>query len=588
MKKPVLQLSVIAAALLTSGCVSTQLTSSVNERYTKAREGADASLAKALPPTTKQSIEKSEEVDAPWIVGASVPLARDATLPPVFNKGVRTAVMFDTQWISLSTAAERIMLATGLVVTVAPDVYLDSSALQRKSVKDNGAGATQAAAPQGLATVALSTPAVANPVPLPLPGMSPVVPVASSGAGKGTHPAESPNGFDMPNMNAPLSQILDIISAKLGIKWRYDYPTNSLRFYRLVTKTWNTPFRSTKASYKAAMQGDIAQSNNQNAITARNNANSPIDSDMKDLVELDTMRDSLDVVMTRSGTAFANPVTGQITLTDTAESVDLADSIMTDAIRQVSRVVTLHLQTIKVTYNRSGEAAVDVQAAVARALSNLPDFTASFMSAAPLATTNSGQLGLHIYSGPASGSSAIVKALEEIGTVETSNEIPLSTRNRKPVYYNVRQTFSYVASTTPAAAVTGGTGGTPGITTAQDQVGLKLFMVPEITSRDIVNLSMSLDQSTLKSLETFSSGTGTNMQSVQLPDKDGEGSMQEVMLRNGRTTILTGFDTKSNQYDKRTLGSHMPVVAGGSLSSSETRSTTIVLVTADISDDMAN
>lgn len=588
MKKPVLQLSAIAAAVLTSGCVSTQLTSSVSERYTKAREVADASLAKTVVPTEKAIIEKSEEVDAPWIVGASVPLARSATLPPVFHKGVQTTVMFDTQWVSLSTAAERIMLATGLVVTIAPDVYLDGSALQRKSVKDSGAGAAPAAAPQGLATVALAAPLVANPVPLPLPGTSPSAPVASGGAGKGVRPAESPSGFDMPNMNAPLSQILDIISAKLGIKWRYDSATNSLRFYRLVTKTWNTPFRSTRASYKAAMQGDIAQSNNQNAITARTNANSPIDSDLKDLVELDTMKDSLDVVMTRAGTAFANPVTGQITLTDTAESVDLADSIMSDAIRQVSRVVTLHVQTIKVTYNRSGEAAVDAQAAVARALGNLPDFRATIMSAAPLATTNSGQLGLHIYSGPASGSSAIVKALEAVGTVETSNEIPLSTRNRKPVYYNVRQTFSYVASTTPAAAVTGGTGGTPGITTAQDQVGLKLFMVPEITSRDIVNLSISLDQSTLKSLETFTSGNGSNVQSVQLPDKDGEGSMQEVMLRNGRTMVLTGFDTKSNQYDKRTLGSHIPVVAGGSLTSSESRSTTIVLVTADIADDMAN
>ena len=97
-------------------------------------------------------------------------------------------------------------------------------------------------------------------------------------------------------------------------------------------------------------------------------------------------------------------------------------------------------------------------------------------------------------------------------------------------------------------------------------------------------LNISLDQSTLKSLETFSSGTGANMQSVQLPNVDGEGSSQYVPIRNGQTVVLTGFDTKSNQYDKRTLGNKIPLLAGGSLRASETRSTTIVLVTAEVVD----
>jgi type II secretory pathway component GspD/PulD (secretin) len=109
-------------------------------------------------------------------------------------------------------------------------------------------------------------------------------------------------------------------------------------------------------------------------------------------------------------------------------------------------------------------------------------------------------------------------------------------------------------------------------------------MLPEVTSKDTVMLNMSLDKSTLESLETFSSGTGSNMQSVQLPNIDGEGSTQQVPIRNGQTIVLTGFDTKSNQYDKRTLGNNIPVLAGGSLRSSKTRSTTIVLVTAEVID----
>jgi type IVB pilus formation R64 PilN family outer membrane protein len=408
--------------------------------------------------------------------------------------------------------------------------------------------------------------------------------VASTGAGRDQRPAESANGFDMPRMDAPLSQILDIIATKLAIKWKYDESTNSIRFYRLVTKTWETPFRAAKASYKSRLEGETSASSNANALTSRSQNSSPVEDEMRDLVELTAMRDNVDSIMTRSGSVFANQATGSITLTDTTEVVEAADTIIKNGVRSLSRMVQLRVQTVKVTSKNSGEAGVDVSAAVSRALKNVPDFTVSLGSAANLASTNAGTLGLQVFSGAAAGSSAIVKALQEVGDVETSTEIPLATRNRRGVYYNVRKTFSYVASTTPAAATTGGTGGTPGITTAQDSVGLKLFMYPEVTAKDTVMLNMSLDQSTLQSLETFSSGAGANLQSVQLPNIDGEGSSQQVPIRNGQTIVLTGFDTKSNQYDKRTLGSKIPVLAGGSLRASETRSTTIVLVTAEVAD----
>lgn len=352
----------------------------------------------------------------------------------------------------------------------------------------------------------------------------------------------------------------------------------------MVTKTWETPFRASKSSYKSSLEGETALSSNANAIQNRGSNESPVGEQMRDLVELTAMKENVEAVMTRSGSVFANPATGAITLTDTTESVEAADHIIKSGVRAVTRMVKLRVQTIKVTTRDTGEAGVDVSAAVSRALTNLPDFTVSLGSAANLASTNAGSLGLEVFSGSAAGSRAIVKALKEVGDVETSTEIPLATRNRRGIYYNVRKTFSYVASTTPAAATTGGTGGTPGITTAQESVGMKLFLYPEVTAKDTVMLNMTLDQSTLQTLDPFTSGSGQNTQTVQLPNIEGEGSSQQVPIRNGQTIVLTGFDTRSNQYDKRTLGNNIPILAGGSLRASATRSTTIVLVTAEVAD----
>lgn len=589
MKKHSFRLTMIVASLLTTGCVSTQLSTQTRGNIDVARTTAAQNFQKAMPPSvSKVAYEKAQEVDAPWIVGKSVPLARSVTMPAALQKDTQTSMIFKNNWVSLSSAAERIMLATNMVVTIAPDVYLDSAALQRKSMKEGAAGAGGQAGQPAFATMPVGMPVGASPMPLPLPGsygnMPPPVPVASSNGGNDQRPAESANGFDMPRMNAPLSQILDIIATKLSIKWKYDEATNSIRFYRLVTKTWETPFRASKSSYKTTLQGETSQSSNTAVLSAKSQNTPPAEDELRDMVELTAMKDNVDSVMTRSGSIFANPATGTITLTDTTEVVEAADTIIRNGVRSLSRLVRLRLQTIKVTSNNSGEAGLDVSAAVSRALKNLPDFTVSLGSPANLVSSNTGSLGLQVFSGSAAGSSAIVRALKEIGDVETSTEIPIATRNRRSVYYNVRDTFSYVASTTPAAATTGGTGGTPGITTAQDSVGLKLFMLPEVTAKDTVMLNMSLDQSTLKSLETFSSGSGANLQSVQLPNIAGEGSSQYVPIRNGQTVVLTGFDTKSNQYDKRTLGNNIPLLAGGSLRASETRSTTIVLVTAEVVD----
>lgn len=595
MKNTSFRLSVLATAVLMTGCVSQKLTDDTQTSIRTAKASAARGIEKAMPPSvSKKSYEKSQDVDAPWIVGKSVPLARSVTLPAALQKDVKTIVMFDKPWVSLSEASERIMLATKMIVTIAPDVYLESNALQRKAMQTT-ASSTSSQAGQGavqpsFAAMPAGMPTSPNPMPLPLPGayggtasaMAPAISLSSPG--NGNRPPESANGFDMPRMNAPLAQILDIIATKLSIKWKYEESSNSIRFYRMVTKTWETPFRASKSSYKSSLEGETSQSSNANAIQNRGSTEAPVDEQHRDLVELTAMKDNVDAVMTRSGSIFANPATGAITLTDTTESVEEADRIIRSGIRAVSRLVKLRVQTIKVTTRNAGEVGVDVSAAISRALANVPDFTVSLGSAANLASTNAGTIGLEVFSGSAAGSSAIVKALKEVGDVETSTEIPLATRNRRGIYYNVRKTFSYVASTTPAAATTGGTGGTPGITTAQESVGMKLFLYPEVTNKDTVMLNLSLDQSTLQSLDPFTSGSGPNTQTVQLPNIEGEGSSQQVPIRNGQTIVLTGFDTKSNQYDKRTLGNNIPILAGGSLRASETRSTTIVLVTAEVAD----
>lgn len=247
-------------------------------------------------------------------------------------------------------------------------------------------------------------------------------------------------------------------------------------------------------------------------------------------------------------------------------------------------MVLLRVQTVQITTTDTGESGVDWNALLTKALAHIPAFSLSAVSPASLVSSNAGTLGLNIMSGAGSGTQAIIRALAEIGRVQTSTELPLSTRNRHAISYNVRNTFSYVSNTTPGVASISGGGSTPGIQTAQDSTGLKLVLFPNATNKDSVMLTLSLDQSVLQSLQTFVSGSGSSAQSVQLPNVNGEGSTQEVPIKNGQTLILTGFDRVNSQYDRRTMGDGAPLALGGSLTQSRTRTTTIVLVSAVIRD----
>lgn len=581
----------LAAATLT-GCISPQLTQSVLDEHRNASAHVEASRAAINREFERNRtlIEQSQEVGRPYLVGRSVPLARDVALPRPLQKGVKIATLFPDGRVSIAQAAQRITLVTGIPVTITPDVYLPTSALMPRASAAgvaSPAGAAPVSAPS--ASVSVGSVAAAGPLPTslpasglstPLPGMPTAVAQTSPGV---TVQPDSALDLDFPRMEAPLAQVLDNIANRLGIRWKYDDTANSIKFYRLVTKTWNVPVSPASNSYSTAFNGTSYQSTNSNTLSAQNTT-SPVRSEASGLNELTSIKEAAESVLTRAGTINASQASGLITITDTPDAIERADAIISEQIAILSRMVLLRVQTVQITTNDDGESGVDWNALLTKALNHFPAFSLSATSPASLVSTNAGTLGLNIVSGGANGTQAIIKALREIGRVQTSTELPLSTRNRHAISYNVRNTFAYVSNSVPATSSVSGTVSTPALQTAQDSVGLKLVLFPNATNKDSVMLTLAIDQSVLQNIQTFTSGSGASQQSVQLPNINGEGSIQEVPIRNGQTLILTGFDRIGSQYDRRSMGDGMPLLAGGSQRQSLNRTTTIVLVSAVIRD----
>ena len=295
-----LKLAAVAAAAATlAGCLSPELTQRTLGEYQNAANKADtkrAEINRAID-ANRAYVEQAQEVNRPYLVGKSVPLARDVRLPRALQRGFKTAVLFPTGRVSLAEAAQRIGLVTGITVSITPDVYLSALSLMPKSgTMDTGAAKVGALGSQPIPPVPLPSPtglpptvgSGLPPAPLPLPTLS---------GGAGIVQPDSPTDLDFPRMEAPLAQILDNIASRRQIQWKYDDQANAIKFYRLVTKSWNLPVSPATNSYSTALSGPTYQSNNSNALTTQQAANA-VRSEASGLNELTSIKEAADSVLT--------------------------------------------------------------------------------------------------------------------------------------------------------------------------------------------------------------------------------------------------------------------------------------------------
>ncbi|ACD21529.1 hypothetical protein [Paraburkholderia phytofirmans] len=576
----------LAAASLT-GCIDPQLSKGIPKA---ANEQTDA--AKQLSDRVVQQIDNAREVrrrnafvDHPYLAGKSVALSPTANLPLALRKDVKTALMFPGKRVKLAVAAEQINLATGINVVISPDVYLPQAALLPRAQKLDDAGSSGAAAPGAIPSAAPVGGGRIAAGPLP-----PLDSAVGSGGGlvsasyTATPSLDTPDDVDIQRDEMPLSQSLDLISSRLGVNWSYDSKKGVIRIYRMQTKTWALPVKPGSMSYNTQFDTSTAQSNNPNALNGVNEKNAN-KSEATNVNEMTAMLNDIQTVMTRSGSVSGNVADGTITLTDTKDAVDRAEGIINFHRALLNKLVSYHIRVVQITRSNAGQLGVDWQALLTKALNNVPGFIISSTSPLTLTTAAAGSLTTKITSGQFSGTQAVVNAIAQLGYTVSTDDIPMQVQNRHSGYYDNVNQFSYVSQTTPAASTVGGTGGTPGITTSMDSVGLKFLIYGTVTDDNNISISVSMDNSALNGpIQTFTSGQGANQQSVQEVDKNKYGASTDGIVRNGGIIVLAAHDRTQLQSQRSALGYKIPMLAGGSVNDSDSRTTTLFVISASIRD----
>jgi len=564
--------SLLATAVLLASCSSVQRIDEAAGRATL--QGQEASSYAAVL-RNQQAEPKRDTVvfsDKPWV----------STQPLVARRGLPTAsdcelVYRPSGSVGLTEIAGYITSQCGMPVLISPDALAPS-------VYSGGAGMA----------------AMAGGSPDSLAGLLPVGVISGAGATAGatTAPPAASRPLDATTLasigkvsglaySGRLSGLLDEVTARLGLAWRYSPAERAVRISYYDTRVFDvyafgddqvieSTVRSgmnTSAGVGSGTSGGTGGSSN-SGVSGESGSSQSTTVRLKSSILADIQNNVNAMLSTApAGRSFLSTSTGTLTVTDRPEVLDRVQAYLDSTNRSISQQVLFNVKVFEVTLNDSDQLGVN-WAAVYKSLSN--KWNLSLANVVPGISTSaiSGSVGIvNTSSSALAGSNVIIQALAEQGRVSNVRSPSVTTLNLQPAPLQIGNVKGYVAasSTTNTASVGSSTALTPGTITS----GFNVTLLPRVMDRDELMLMISINMSSKPTFQTFTS----NSSSIQVPDYDAKSLSPKVKLKSGQTLILSGFDESSEDTNKVGVGEPGFFGLGGGRTRTSTHSVLVVLIT---------
>ncbi|MCM0035243.1 MAG: hypothetical protein NBV66_05595 [Burkholderiaceae bacterium] len=472
---------------------------------------------------------QAQNVAKPWLMGRAVPLGREVTLPPALRSTIDTTLMYRQGKVDLSMIAERITQATSIPVRIKPEALLPSDhflpRLSTATAQNSGAPAATAQFPMG---------------PRPLP------------------------------------EVLDILTRRLGVLWRYH--DRALEFYRTETRVFDVR-ALTLSSHADARLGRTANSKTGGFDNA--SRTSLVATDQHVLLAI---KQRLEPFLTRAAIIAAQPgASTSIVVTDTPEVLGEISRYLEKENRILTRRVRLIFEEITLVTHQDAEFGLDWNT-----LWEQGKIAASLSSTLAGATIAGATAKLGVMPSAAIRSQAVLRALSKYGTVSRHVTIPVLTLNRRPVTHAVRTTFSYIdqvkSTQGPEMSLSSVRGGVGSVSVSQKEetVGAFLTLVPDAQENGQVLLSVAYDNTVAQPLKSVVVGDPGSQLQIQQITIDGHGTVQQIALQTGQPMLISGFDSTQDESEQSRLSPETPMLLGGANRAKQSRTATLIMVTAQV------
>ena len=370
----------------------------------------------------------------------------------------------------------------------------------------------------------------------------------------------------------PLSGLLDEVSNRFGIWWKYE--NKQVYFYKFITKTFVLYSLPTKPTLSVNVGGSSTEgSAGSSSTTLSNTASidlwSNIEASIKSMISSDAQ-----LTMDQSN--------GTITLTGTPTDIRKVAKFVNEQNARLSRQVAISVKVLQVNISDSDQYGLNLSAVFGGndRIQNL-----GIVSPGGLGAEVTENLTMTILSGRWTLDGAI-QALSEQGTTNLITSGTVTTLNNKPAPIQVVKTQNYISEITKTNSGSDGSYYDLSTETEEIETGFTLDVLPRILEHGRLMLMFNLTLSDLIELERVDLGGGsstggegdTSGQYIQNPIIETRGFTQEVALKSGETLILSGYERVENTANKTGVGSADNSLLGGTATAEKTRSILVIML----------
>lgn len=538
MKRKLIALLVPA---LFAGCASTAKVEDGVQKTDALATKALESLRAGTPTEEKITDTGVRRVDKNWIPMAMVSEG-DYRASAVVNRQVAVNRRIDT----LTDAASYITSLTGVPISVAAGIRNTLTSLAGQ------------AAPS-----ATSMPSTG------MPGLPPAPQMAGGTSAQFWAPAP------VISYNGKLSGLLDIVAAKFGVFWEPE--GDGIRFFKTKSRSFRLSALPGDSSMTSTIGTQTSGTGSSGNASGSSGASSSSNTEQKSGIKFDglsvwkAVEDSIKAMLSPDGRVVVTPATGTVTVDDTPPSIERVARFISDQNVALTRQVVLNVRVLSVDLTDSDSYGVNWNAIY----KNIGHGVEVALDSASGLAAGSSTLAFNIVNTSSrwDGTQAMLEALSKQGKVSQITSASIVTINNQPAPIQIGRQRSYLASSTTTIG-TAGSGNTttlmPGIVTT----GFSMSVLPHILDNGRLMLQYTGDISALVDITTVSSGDS----SIQTPEVDTRNFLQRVLMNNGETLVLTGFEQMGLNGAKQGIGSPSNYALGGSLKNSSSRSVLVVLI----------
>ncbi len=367
----------------------------------------------------------------------------------------------------------------------------------------------------------------------------------------------------------PLSGLLDEISSRFGIWWKYD--KKEIHFYKYITKTFVLYSLPTKPKLNVTVGGSSS--------AGEGGSSSLSLSSEAEIAVWTQIKDSITSMISKDSKLTIDQGNGTITLTATPTDIKKVGRYITEQNNRLSRQVAISVKVLQVTVTDGDQYGLNLSAM-------FNDGHTTFRLASPtggVADDIADNLTMAITPKNWTGS-AIVKALSSQGATTLVTSGTVTTLNNKPAPIQVIKKQNYISEITK----TNGGDNDYDISTETEEIetGFTLDVLPRILEHGRLLLMFNLTLSDLIELEkvylnepTEGTPSSASGQYIQNPKIESRGFTQEVAMSSGESLILTGYERVENTTSKEGIGSATNSLLGGSATASKERSVLVIILT---------